>query len=94
MRPLSSLHAGLLLLGVAFFCGCAGIAPGPSVKTTLPEHVADTGTKGWWAVRFQMNWPEDTPPSWYMDTLIAHQVVAPTLDHSYIFGALNGAAAA
>jgi hypothetical protein len=79
LRPLSSLHAGLLLLGVAFFCGCAGIAPGPSVKTTLPEHVADTGTKGWWAVRFQMNWPEDTPPSWYMDTLIAHRVVAPTL---------------
>ena len=81
MRPLSSLHASLLLLGVAFFCGCAGVAPGRSVKTTLPEHVTDTGAKGWWAVRFQMNWPEDTPPSWYMDTLIAHQVVAPTLDH-------------
>lgn len=79
MRPLSSLRAGLLLLGVVLFCGCAGIAPGRAVKTTPPEPVADTGTKGWWAVRFQMNWPEDTPPSWYMDTLIAHRVVAPTL---------------
>jgi hypothetical protein len=69
----------LLLLGVVFFCGCAGIAPARSVKNTPPEPGAYTGGKGWWAVRFQMNWPEDTPPSWYMDTLIAHRVVSPTL---------------
>jgi hypothetical protein len=81
LRSLSSLPAGLVLLGVAFFCGCAGIAPEQSVNIAPPKHVADNSVKGWWAVRFRMNWPEDTPPSWYMDTLIAHPVVAPTLDH-------------
>jgi hypothetical protein len=73
------LRVGLLLLGVVFFCGCGGIAPVRSAKTTPLVPVADTGAKGWWAVRFQMQWPEDTLPSWYMDTLIAHRVVAPTL---------------
>jgi hypothetical protein len=79
LRPLSFLRAGLLLFGVAFFCGCAGIAPGRSVQNPPLEPVADTGAKGWWAVRFQLNWPEDASPAWYMDTLIAHRVVAPTL---------------
>ena len=79
MRPLLSLRASLLLFGVAFFCGCAGVAPGRSVQNPPPELVAGIGDKGWWAVRFQMNWPEDAPPAWYMDTLIAHRVVAPTL---------------
>ncbi|MGD8674866.1 MAG: hypothetical protein PVG81_03590 [Desulfobacterales bacterium] len=79
MRPLSFLCTLLLLLGVVFFCGCAGITPARSIKTTPPEPGVYTGAKGWWAVRFQMNWPEDTPPSWYMDTLIAHRVVSPTL---------------
>ena len=71
MLPLLPLRTGLLLLGVAFFWGCTGIVPGRSVQKPPPEPVADTGAKGWWAVRFQMNWPEDAPPAWHMDTLIA-----------------------
>lgn len=78
MHQLSFLRAGLLL-GVVFFCGCAGVAPGRPVQITPAEPVVDTGDNGWWAVRFQMDWPEDMPPSWYMDTLIAHRVIAPAL---------------
>jgi hypothetical protein len=79
VHHLSSWRVGLLLLGVVLFCGCAGIAPGRPVQATPLERAAETGEKGWWAVRFQMHWPEDTSPAWHMDTLIAHRVIAPVL---------------
>lgn len=38
-------------------------------------------TMGWWAVRFQNDWPNGVTTEWYMDDLIAHRVVAPVLEH-------------
>jgi hypothetical protein len=35
--------------------------------------------RGWWSARFQMDWPEGTEPSWYVDALIAHRVISPAL---------------
>jgi len=36
-------------------------------------------TKSWWYARFRMKWPENTEPSWHIDLLIAHKIIAPVL---------------
>jgi hypothetical protein len=36
-------------------------------------------TAGWWYARFRMRWPENSEPSWYIDLLIAHRIVAPVI---------------
>ena len=33
----------------------------------------------WWYARFRMKWPENTDPSWHIDLLIAHKIIAPVL---------------
>ncbi len=38
-----------------------------------------TPAKGWWYARFRMKWPDDMEPSWHIDLLIAHRIVAPVL---------------
>ena len=35
---------------------------------------------GWWAVRFRMNWHDNTSPLFHIDTLIAHRILLPVLD--------------
>jgi hypothetical protein len=35
---------------------------------------------GWWYARFAMEWPQGQEPSWHLDLLLAHRVVAPVLD--------------
>jgi hypothetical protein len=38
--------------------------------------------KSWWYARFRIKWPENTEPSWHIDPLIAHKIIAPVL-HVY-----------
>ncbi|MCU0559942.1 MAG: hypothetical protein MUD16_07085 [Desulfobacterales bacterium] len=45
-----------------------------------PPELRAGGDTGWWAVRFRMEWPPDEPPHWYMDLLLAHQVLLPVLE--------------
>jgi len=33
----------------------------------------------WWYARFRIKWPENTDPSWHVDLLIAHRIIAPVL---------------
>jgi hypothetical protein len=35
--------------------------------------------KGWWYARLRIKWPENTAPSWHVDLLIAHRIIAPVL---------------
>lgn len=35
--------------------------------------------KGWWAIRFRIKWPENKEPSWHIDLLLAHKIIAPVL---------------
>jgi hypothetical protein len=39
------------------------------------EHPA----KGWWNQRFRMKWPENKEPSWHVDLVLAHKIIAPIL---------------
>jgi hypothetical protein len=34
---------------------------------------------GWWYARFRIKWPENTEPSWHIDLLMAHKIIAPVL---------------
>jgi hypothetical protein len=81
-RPLRALSKSLfLLLLLTLAIGCAHVAPPPS---TLPPVVKETpaAEQGWWYVRFIRDWPEKSTedPAWYMDLLIANEILAPVLD--------------
>jgi hypothetical protein len=36
-------------------------------------------SKGWWYARFRIKWPQNAEPSWHVDLLIAHKIIAPIL---------------
>ena len=40
---------------------------------------SESDERGWWYVRFIREWPEDSEeePAWYLDLLIANEIVAP-----------------
>ncbi|MBI9084871.1 MAG: hypothetical protein JEZ11_14860 [Desulfobacterales bacterium] len=70
----------LALLGVVVFSGCvAGIPLSPAPLVKPPPAPASNADSGWWAARFQFDWPQGADPAWHLDALIAHQVVAPVL---------------
>lgn len=60
--------------------GCSVHAPvkTPEVTDQLTEKYIEG--HNWWYVRCRLNWPEDQKPDWYLDTLIAHQIIAPVLE--------------
>ena len=66
----------LLMMVVA---GCTMMASGK-----IPEQVAPppeiASAEGWWYARFRLRWPEEEPVNWHWDLLIAHKIIAPTLD--------------
>ena len=77
VRWFSAMAAFLLtaLTGCARWCPAGPGAPLPAFREAVqPE-------KGWWYVRFQIDWPlEAEDPAWYTDVLLAHKVVSPVLD--------------
>lgn len=69
----------LILIHVAM-AGCAG-AGAKSVPIWLDQSEISP-QMGWWRVAFKINWPPETTPHWYMDLLLAHQIIYPVLkDH-------------
>lgn len=65
----------VILLG-----GCASLGPAiPPVREIVKPEMGVPDT-GWWKAGFQMRWPEDTEPRWYMDLFIAHAIISPVLD--------------
>jgi hypothetical protein len=37
---------------------------------------------GWWFARFKIDWPPDTEPQWFVDTLIAAELIAPVIEQN------------
>jgi len=71
---------GLLVWLTAALWGCA--SSGVTPPSPVPEKVVgEASPVGWWYARFAINWPEGAEPSWYLDPLLAHQVIAPVLQH-------------
>jgi len=41
----------------------------------------ETVNNGWWSIYFGIKWPEKSDPIWYMDLLLAHKILRPTIAH-------------
>ncbi len=66
--------AFILLLGMA---GCASTGTiGPAKKEAA---VSARESRGWWYANFDIAWPRGKDPAWYMDVLLAREVVSPVL---------------
>jgi hypothetical protein len=70
-----------VLSAVAVITGCTAFAPvqRQEINAIAPEPLP-TGS-GWWYARLRMSWPPATDPPWYVDLLIAHQVMMPLLEN-------------
>lgn len=77
IRPLA-----LMVLFTVALWGCA--SSGPALPThSLSERVtAEASPNGWWYARFTLRWSQGEEPSWYLDPLLAHRVVAPVLSQN------------
>jgi hypothetical protein len=64
---------------VLAFGGCASVSPGVAPVTAPVKAEVGPSPNGWWYARFVMNWPQGKEPSWHIDPLLAHLVVAPVL---------------
>ena len=58
--------------------------PTIATPTTMPSSSADVTppsehTKGWWSVRFAIDWPDKAEVSWYVDVYLAHKIIKPVL---------------
>ncbi len=62
-----------------FFVGCSSISGPRKFSSARPEAAAD---KGWWQVRFQINWPPNTKPVWQVDLLLAREIISPLLSEA------------
>jgi hypothetical protein len=68
----------LLLLGF-ISAACAAVSPSPVLMpptAVLPDDLAD---HRWHVVRLRMAWAPDTEPRWFVDSLLANEVMAPVL---------------
>jgi hypothetical protein len=71
------------LVGLLVAVGVSGCASIGRIRPSEPEsagQMAVHAEKGWWYARFRIDWPPDTDPAWYVDLLLAHEVVSPVLD--------------
>jgi hypothetical protein len=75
-RPFSAA----LILWIATITGCATTGPGISPQKTAPPPAKMALSQGWWSARFRMYWPQEEEPSWHIDLLLAHQIIAPVLE--------------
>lgn len=81
-------HAGLTCclrvltaLAVLLTSGCASVCGDDPRGPAWLRQIAGQPDKGWWSVRFKINWPEELDePLWHMDVLLAHRVVSPALN--------------
>ncbi len=79
MRLWVKLIIGISLLSLV---SCALISPKQDEgKTPETEAIQLPEGKGWWYVRFHINWPDEIP-HWYIGTLLAGEVIAPILSNN------------
>lgn len=79
-RPRGTFRAALIAgLFAMALVGCAASRPAIPVSSESEKETAFASSRGWWYVRFSMQWQQDKEPAWQLDLLLAHQVVAPVL---------------
>jgi hypothetical protein len=70
----------VVIIVLLMITGCTSFGPVQmkQPKPLTPE-ILSSQESGWWSARFRIDWPPDTEASWYVDLLLAHQVVLPVL---------------
>ena len=70
----------LVVLSLLVILSACATPPGsePSAPEA-PAAIQPSITYRWWQARFHMTWPENTPPRWYIDPLLANEVIGPVL---------------
>ena len=69
-----------LLLLTSAFSGCVTTMPVDSRDFNMEKPEGEGEERGWWYARFFIEWPENTEPYWYIDLLIAKEIVSPVLE--------------
>jgi hypothetical protein len=72
----------LLILYLSLLTGCAALEHKPVVTPPVNQAELPSGA-GWWYARFQIMSVKDQPPLWYIDALIAGEIVTPVFDHHF-----------
>ncbi|MGR8935228.1 MAG: hypothetical protein ACU837_12675 [Gammaproteobacteria bacterium] len=73
------VKVGLFMLAFVWLSACS-VSRQAAQPLEQPVVGADAKKTGWYRISFEMVWPENQEPSWYMDTLLAHRVIAPVLE--------------
>lgn len=80
MNP-ARLMTVIALLAVLGLSACTRIQVHDTPAAGLPNGslTAVNDDNRWWSIAFDMGWDRESPPDWYLDTLLADQVCAPAL---------------
>lgn len=67
-----------LILPILILSACTA-SKHPETCIAAPSVIGDAKATGWYRIGFEITWPENQEPSWYMDALLADRVVAPVI---------------
>ena len=74
----------VVLLAVSVLSACSLL---PESVSNEPVKTGESGElpkgEGWWYVQFHIHRPDGESPRWYMDALLAGEVIAPVFDTHY-----------
>src|SRR5690606_34717849 len=73
-----SIRSICCIILLAALCGCAS-----SPHTAHPVHPHDSALQSasehyWWQAKYTIDWPEDSAPQWWVDALLANEMIAPS----------------
>jgi len=72
----------LTVLALILLSACAsrpGFTPMPEPAQPVVHEPTGKGTY-WWYARFQIVWPENEPPNWTVDLMLADRIVKPAIE--------------
>lgn len=78
----SGIFSYLIIMLVFLLNACSATPPKTLVQNKSIHNTGNAGSivnTGWRTVRFQIAWQPDIEPNWYIDTMIAGEVIIPVL---------------
>lgn len=71
----------ILGLTLAFFCsGCATTGRSKPAAEDTAKQASQSEPMGWWYARFKIDWPAHTEPQWFVDTMLACELILPVIE--------------
>lgn len=85
MEASRTLRAQLILMSILLLLvstGCATVSPPKTDSVASVTDAVKPEPMGWWFARFKIDWPPDTQPQWFVDALIAGEIIAPVIEQN------------